>query len=311
MTPGSKAVEFDDSAYSKCRKRLLNCKGDSRQQEFLQRALDCRKFIEHFEDIPRVGQEDPLAVASNMTEHEFKSPPSDTESSLYSQWRSLPTSVASRSTFWANFTLSHIKAGRIKSHYLAVGSGSSPSGKTRITKALRERDKKRRPERIDNCVRTILRRLGGLPEIRGNRSVYVDCPFARAWWRERMVEQAASYLDVSGRNNCKNQIRAVVGVNQTYWEKLIDRIVFRNSTFGSVNIRGAFLRKLGQEMLPHPKSDENKELAKAKSLIRLCRRATAYQGKIEMSILDDEELNDIMEESVWDACLSMSNARVT
>ena len=140
-------------------------------------------------------------------------------------------------------------------------------------------------KRIDACVRTVLRRLGGLPEVRGNRSVYVDCPFARAWWRERIIAQAAD-----GDEQCARRVRKVVRIHQTYWEKLVDRIVFRNSTFGSTNIRNALLRTLAQFLTTNPDS----HLSSYQSFQRLCRRTTAYQGRLELSILSDIELDELM-----------------
>ena len=135
-------------------------------------------------------------------------------------------------------------------------------------------------------MRTALRRLGGLREVRGNRSIYVDCPFARAWWRERIASQAAS-----GDPRIASSVRAVLRTNQTYWEKLIDRIVFRNSTFGSENIRSAFLRALARFVQSNPTSN----LTSSAGLQRLCRRVTTYQGARELSILNDGELNALME----------------
>ena len=55
--------------------------------------------------------------------------------------------------------------------YLAGPNESTLHSKTRLPKHRKT---------STACVRTVLRRLGGLPEVRGNRSVYVDCPFARA-----------------------------------------------------------------------------------------------------------------------------------
>ena len=203
---------------------------------------------------------------------------------LYTAWSAVTPAVACRSTFWAHVTLEHVRKGRIESVYLAANGGNLPGGAERIDFALQDKTTKA-PDGIDACVRTALRRLGGLPEVRGNRSVYVDCPFARAWWRERMVEQAAD-----GDQEIAAYVRSVIRIHQTYWEKLVDRIVFRNSTFGSTNIRNAFMRALAQFIQSNPET----ELAKTDGLQRLCRRATAYQGNRELSILNESELDALM-----------------
>ena len=139
---------------------------------------------------------------------------------------------------------------------------------------------------MDKAVRTVLRRLGGIPEVRGNRSVYVDCPFARAWWRERLVNQTAQ-----GDTCLAVQVRQVIRIHQTYWEKLIDRIVSRNSTFGSLEVRNAFLQTLARFIAANPGA----ALRETKVLERTCRRITVHQGARELSILDNAELVEIMD----------------
>lgn len=277
-------VELSDTDYSKFRKELLRVKGSDRQKRFLESVRDTAAFLDHVSSIPTDGTVGPALAPERMTESEYKDPPASTEQALYTSWSALPPAVACRSTFWAKLTIEHIKAGRIQSVYLAANGGNLPGGAERIDFVLDDTTEQG-PKRIDDCVRTVLRRLGGLPEVRGNRSVYVDCPFARAWWRERMVNQAAN-----GNTQMTAVVRAVIRTNQTYWEKLIDRIVFRNSTFGSENIRNAFLRALALFVQSNPAS----ELTSSPELQRLCRRVATYQGSRELSILSDSELDALM-----------------
>ena len=277
-------LELDDSAYTRRRLDLLRVKGSDRQREFLGQVRDSGDFVKVFADVPTRGSEAAKLSPYPMTESEYKDPPGDTEQDLYASWSSLTPAVACRCAFWAKVTLDHIRQGRIQSAYLAANGGSLPGGAERIDAALQDKSAEA-PKRIDACVRTVLRRLGGLPEVRGNRSVYVDCPFARAWWRERIVAQAAG-----GDDQCARRVRRVVRIHQTYWEKLVDRIVFRNSTFGSTNIRNAFLRTLAEFIGANPDSG----LTGYQSFQRLCRRTTAYQGRFEMSVLSDSELDELM-----------------
>ena len=282
-------VELSDTDYSKFRKELLrDPKGNDRQKQFLKIVRDTDTFVDHVSSILTDGTVDPVLAPERMTESEYKDPPASTEQTLYTSWSALPPAVACRSTFWAKLTIEHIRTGRIQSVYLAANGGNLSGGAERIDFVLNDTTGQG-PKRIDDCVRTVLRRLGGLPEVRGNRSVYVDCPFARAWWRERMVNQAAN-----GNAQTAAVVRAVIRTNQTYWEKLIDRIVFRNSTFGSENIRNAFLRALARFVQSNPTS----ELTSSPGLQRLCRRAATYQGSRELSILSDSELDALMREIV-------------
>ena len=66
--------------------------------------------------------------------------------------------------------------------------------------------------------------------------------------------------------------------------------VFRNSTFGAENLRSAFLRSLARHAHDNPET----ELLRTDAIQRLCRRATTYQGRQELSILDDNELDELM-----------------
>lgn len=277
-------VELNDTDYSKFRKELLRVKGSDRQKQFLKIVRDTAAFLDHISSITTDGTVEPALAPERMTESEYKDPPASTEQALYTSWSALPPAAACRSTFWAKLTIEHIRAGRIQSFYLAANGGNLPGGAERIDFVLNDTTGQG-PKRIDDCVRTVLRRLGGLPEVRGNRSVYVDCPFARAWWRERMVDQAAN-----GNAQMTAVVRAIIRTNQTYWEKLIDRIVFRNSTFGSENIRNAFLRALALFVQSNPTSG----LTSSPGLQRLCRRAATYQGSRELSILNDNELDALM-----------------
>lgn len=286
--PDSSFTELTDSAYTQLRRNLLRFKGSDQQRDFLTIVRDSATFLEYFKEVPRLGNAEAPLAPYPMTESEYKEPPSDTEHALYDAWSTLTPSIACRSTFWANLTLAHIREARIQSVYLAANGGTVATGAERIDLVLLDKTA-RGPHRIDSCVRTVLRRLGGLPEVRGNRSVYVDCPFARAWWRERMVAEASG-----GDKQIARQVRFLVRIHQTYWEKLVDRIVFRNSTFGSTNIRNALLRALGHFLQANPKS----ELSTYQSFQRLCRRATAYQGSLELSVLSDTELDALMQSVV-------------
>ena len=274
--------ELNDTEYTWLRKRLLREKGSDAQREFLREVRDGGGFLERLSAIGTVGTVEAELVSEPMTENEFKEPPADSEKRLYESWAAVEPATACRSTFWANVTLQHVLKGRIEAVYLAANGGNLPGGAERIDSVLHDTSE-RGLLQVDSCVRAVLRRLGGLPEIRGNRSVYVDCPFARAWWRERMVEQASR-----GEDEVAAAVRRIIRISQTYWEKLVDRIVFRNSTFGSENIRNAFVRALAEHLGGNPSS----ELSRTDGLQRLCRRASAYQGARELSVLTEAELDE-------------------
>ena len=180
-------------------------------------------------------------------------------------------------------TCRHVERGHIQSVYLASNGSPSACGAERIDRVLRGTGENANKP-IDACVRTVLRRLGGIPEARGNRTVYVDCPFARAWWREHLVRQIAGDSEAFAQD-----VRRVFRVSQTYWEKIVDRIVSRNSTFGSMEVRNALVRHLA-ELLRDPDSS----MRVVKNLEHACRQVSAQQGIRELSILDDAELAELL-----------------
>ena len=285
LTPYKQFIDLD---YTKFRKIMLREKGGERQREFLESVRNSKDFISYIRrEVPSTGSQETPISPDPITEDEFKNPPPDTEARLYKLWFGITPRVACQSTFWAHLTCRYIEDGKIKSAYLAA-SGDRKCGLERIDRALDGVAKKDVDVEIDRCVRTVLRQLGGIPEVRGNRTVYVNCPFARAWWRERMVQQISE-----GNEDVAEQVREVVRV-QNYWEKFIDHVVSRNSTFGSLKIRNAFMRTLSGFISENPESIARE----TKGLQRACRQAAMRQGAQELSILDDGYLDKIMLEIV-------------
>lgn len=278
--------EFVDADYTRLRRSLLARKGADGQKDFLAACLDSLEFVGMLSEVGVQGSVDVELAAEPLTENEFAAPPADTEARLYESWSDLTARTACRTAFWANVTCRHVREGKIESAYLAANGADSAGGAARIDRALHLNGDAGNKE-VDACVRTVLRRLGGIPEARGKRTVYVDCPFSRAWWREWLVRQVAR-----GDEGLAESVRTVVRINQTYWEKIVDRIVSRNSTFGCATVRAAFIQALARAVEDDPASG----LRNPKILIRACRRVAAHQAIRELSVLSDDELNQIMAE---------------
>ena len=282
-------AEFDDGGYTRLRRSLIrkSAKGSPAQREFLSAVRDSGRFLAYVkgEVLVREGLElEPLA--ERMSEAEFGNPPSDTEQRLFEAWAGLTPRIACRTAFWGRVTYRHIEEGRIESSFLAANGGGNVSGARRIDAALNATGDEAK-SLLDKCVRTVLRRLGGLPEARGNRSVYVNCPFARAWWRERLVAEVATGApEVLERN-----IRAVVHPeSQQYWEELVTYVVSRNSVFGSVAVRNVLIRTLARVL----DESQRSSLRTADGLKQICRSVSAIQASRELSVIPVEELTELM-----------------
>lgn len=283
MTEGGYA-EFDGAAYARLRKDLLREKGGARQRQFLASARAGDAFLDF------VAREAPVTAGRSVpvygdafTEESYKDPPADVEEELYAVWRALTPSVACRATFWAAVTMRHIEHRRLESSWLAGNGagGTSATGAQRIDYVLTKDD----PKPVDDCVRTIIRNLSGLPEARGNRSVYVDCPFARAWWRERLVTRVLAHGEAAPRSS----VGYVVRLTKGYWERLTTLIVSRNSVFGSDVVQDALVAALAKFLETEPASP----LRTQQHLGAALRRISAVTAGRELGVLHFDELTDL------------------
>ena len=283
-------AEFDDGGYTRLRRSLIrkSAKGSPAQREFLAEARESSKFLAYMRDAVGVQEGVELRpLAERMSEAEFGNPPSDTEQRLFEAWRELTPRIACRTAFWGRVTYRHIEEGRIESAFLAANGGGNVSGQQRIDAALNATGDEA-TSLLDKCVRTVLRRLGGLPEARGNRSVYVNCPLARAWWRERLVAEVATNKGAG----LEREIRAVVHpVSQQYWEDLVTFVVSRNSVFGSVEVRNILIRTLAQVLDENP---TRSPLRTADELRRVCRSVSSIQASFELSVIPVEDVAELM-----------------
>ena len=286
MTEGG-FVEVDGPAYARLRKDLLREKGGDRQKEFLTAVRSSEAFVGFIAREAPVPAEQTVPVyEDDFTEESYRDPPADVEEELYAGWRAFTPRVACRATFWAAVTLRHVVRGRIDSSYLA-GDGSSKTGSTgaqRIDYVLAKAD----PKPIDNCVRTVMRNLSGLPEARGNRSVYVDCPLARAWWRQRLVTRVLGHGDTVPNS----AVGYVVRINKGYWERLTTLIVSRNSVFGSEVVQDALVASLAKFLDAEPESP----LRTQQHLGAALRRISAATAGRELGVLDFAELLSLTSE---------------
>ena len=275
---GEEYRELNDADYTRFRRNLLRSKGGSRQQEFLKIVQNDKDFLDHIRERTSTdGSHEPPIYPERLTENEFKDPPSSTEIELFRNWAGLTPRLACRTTFWANLTCRHIEDKRISAVYLAANGGTHHGGAERIDRVLQSFGPNS-VKPIDDCVRTVLRRLSGLPEARGNRTVYVDCPLARAWWRERLIAEISQ-----GHTEKAEKVRVVTRLSQTYWETLVTLVVSRNSVLGSEQVRHAFIMSLADMLANEPKSP----LRITKELRLACRTISIVQASRELSILDE------------------------
>ena len=274
--------EFEDASYTSLRKDLIKSKGSQQQREFLIALRSSSHYSEWVRNKVKIESGEKLPILEeNLTESEFKEPPRSTERQIFESWKAIPPASACRVTFWGFMTVRHIEEGRIQSSFLAANDGATPGGLDRIDRVLKEGNEKE----IDDTVRTALRRMSGLPEARGNRSVYVNCPFARAWWRRYLANEVCENTGVGLTDVIK-----VLGSSQQYWEELINLVVSRNSVLGDAKVRIALIWALSEFV----DEEEKKHLFQGKALKTIRRLIGIRSAWQELGVFSVEELKELM-----------------
>lgn len=274
---------FCEKPYRRRLKALIEAKGDRRQKEFLEAVRDGRTLVNYMSELPVDGIREVPLWEDPISERDFRSLPPNLELSLYRRWGEVPPEVASCSGFWGYVTTCHVRAGTIDSTHLAA---TNPlPGASAIDQALADDA----PLAIDRCVRTALRRLGGLPPARGHRSVYVDCMFARAWWRERMVEEATSEVADRVRSLFRTRGKSV-------WEDLISRLIDKDglSVFGPLNVPNDVRSALFLALARHFAGDPGSPLARSQQLRHVFQQIATYQATPGLGPADDPELANVV-----------------
>ena len=286
-------AELDEVEYTAFHKKLIAKKerGGEFQGEFLTALKDNARFVEYVrENAPRREGEPAATIpGALLTEQSFKDPPKNVERMIYDLLKAVPPKTACRISFWAEVTLRHIEEGAIADpRWLAANGGQTETGAERIEKAMAQTGDAR-AKAMDDCVRTVLRRMSGLRAERGRRSVFTDAPFARAWWRERIV---ARVLERGDEVEDRAALTNVVRINQTYWERLIVMIVSRGSVLGSVNVQDAFINSLAKRF----NQDGDAALRSANTLTAALRRFSAISAARELGALEFGEIGAVADE---------------
>ena len=290
-----KFEEFEDASYTSLRRALIKSKGSDQQREFLSVLRSSSDYAKWIRDRVKTETGEKLPILEeNLTEAEFKEPPRSTERQIFEFWKEIPPASACRVTFWGYMTLRHIEEGRIQSSFLAADNKAASGGLGRIERVLKTGGEKE----MDAAVRTVLRRMGGLPEARGNKSVYVNCPFARAWWRRYVANEIRE-----NTNAALGDVLKVLGSSQQYWENLIILVVSRNSIVGDMKVRTALIWALSEFV---DNKEERPHLFQANRLGTILRLIGIRSAQQELGVFPIEELKELMKN--WLAASQLQKA---
>ena len=242
---------YDSAAFSQFRKEGISEKGGDIQRQILEAAgnLDSADFVAWLDGkiafygdgaVPVVGDNDPaLLDAPRLSVGEFITPPQNTALLWFATWWDLPLSDAVRPSFWGYVTRQMIAAGKLRPYDLALSHNRKAQdefeGKAEINEALNASGDER-PKKMDACVRNFFRRLSSLPEERGARSVYLNCPFSRVWWQCHVARSVAP-------DEWEESVLPLLTV-PTVWEQLADKMASRLTVLGDENIRNGIIQFL-------------------------------------------------------------------
>ena len=285
--------ELDETQYHQLQTAMLKTKGSETQRDFLMAAKENDKFASFIDDRVDTLFADGatlLTFDGPLTEQSFKDLTADQEHRVYQLWGdNTPPRIACRVSFWAGVTLEHVRQSKIaQASWLAANGGVNESGEERIDHAL-AMDGDEGTKAVDDCVRTIFRRMSGLPAARGNRSVFVDCTFGRGWWREWLINRISRRgPDVMDRAS----LLAVVRRNQTYWENLVTFIVSRGSVFGLADVQHGVINGLAKRLNQNPDTP----LKDAATMRKALRRLSTIAAAQEIGVLDFAEITEVVNE---------------
>lgn len=216
-------------------KRDSGLRGGDEQRDFLQLVKeDPDLFCQRLRSWGLTQGEAPPVPEEGVSEAEFIDPSWHTECAVASTWQELPPSLAARPETWTRIHVEMIEQGRLESSYLAAGN-KGQTGVAQLAGALRRKNAKK----VDDCVRAVLRRLGGVIPDRASRTAFLDCPLAKAWWRHRYAQEAH---EVFGRDSVEVLSN---GLRPTFrWETLVEDMISRLTVIGDRGIRPALVQCL-------------------------------------------------------------------
>ena len=216
-------------------KRDSGLRGGDEQRDFLRLAKeDPDLFCQRLRSWGLTHGETPPVPEEEVSEAEFVDPSWHTEGVIASTWRELPVSLAARPETWTRIHVEMIEQGRIASSYLAAGS----RGQTGVEAAhgrLEAQESDEGGQLREDCAAAP---SGVIPD-RANRTAFMDCPLAKAWWRNRYAQEAHHVFRRDSVEELSSALRPAFR-----WETLVEDMISRLTVIGDSGIRPALVQCL-------------------------------------------------------------------
>ncbi len=201
----------------------------ARQQTLIAAVRDGRtSLVKHLRDALKVNEAKLSGIPElprRMIPAEFRDPPFQMEREIYEAWTGqVRRREAANPLFWTLCHIRWISTGFLGDRLEGALLGSLSNGSSERT-----------PEA---ATRNFLRRMGGLPHVRGKVSVLSDCPMSRAWWRGQISDVAAR----NSRNEFGPEVaHKVLHSNNDAWARLVGDSVRRVTVINHPKVRAALI----------------------------------------------------------------------
>ena len=202
-----------------------------RQQELIEAVKGgSSSFAGYLRNALGIGADVELSAPSlprKIDPSEFRNPPLQLELDLFATWSGrVRPREASQPLLWTQWHLQWIGEGQFGERLDDALLGTLTSGADEQT--------------TEASARNLLRRLGGLPHVRGKVSVLTDCPLSRAWWRGHSAASTAEFCD--GAFDAATAHRVLHSSNGA-WAKLVEDSVRRITVMNHSGLRAALVNE--------------------------------------------------------------------
>lgn len=226
-------------------------------------------------DIDSTSQLNAPPLPRRIDPSELRDPPLQLEVEISAAWSELVSArEASQPLFWTRCHLDWIGQGQFGEQLDDAFLGTLASGAKEKTS--------------EAATRNLLRRLGGLPHVRGKVSVLNDCPLARAWWRGYVADNAARHCE--GMLDPLTAHRVLHSSNDA-WARLVGDSVRRITVVNHSGLRAAFIAQ-------YPEARRDGEPVPAQELQTAVRLLARQGPTIIFGSLDCQGLSALASEAV-------------
>ena len=262
----------------------------SKQMEFTELVISRNKkhFLNWFDRIPRDDRVVNIyvpKVGHKYTSKEISEPPYSTENTLYKRLNMLDPRSAALPAFWTTYQIELVRRNMIEPSYFAAQRGIAQSGYQRIDRARRKYEEEGDSKNLDSCVRTILRRLGGLDVARGKASLFIDCIMARGWWRGYIANQVHEDVGISSE-----KIWQILRLPTAPWDEMMYHCVRRLTSLNFRSVRSAYIAHLYDSKI----DQENSRVRQSKS-VDVIKNLGVLGSNVVMGVLTSNEIRDLLQ----------------